>query len=295
MCLNIVEDLGIQVSDSGKYKKHYVIFECNNCKERTKVVLQDLQRSKHRLCAKCSKTIGARVRSSEKGSTFITRATKVHGGTYDYSSTIYIRANMPVEIVCKVHGKFVQKPSSHLSGCGCPKCKEVHLVNANTRANKIAADSFISKAVEVHGNTYDYSSSVYTRRSDKLNIICRVHGEFLQTPSSHLGGSGCPLCSESGFKIDKPATLYYIRIDRGGELFYKVGITNRSVQERFTSEDLKGISILKEFKYTYGKDALDAETTFKRAFKDYQYTGDALLSSGNTEIFIIDVLCVDTK
>ena len=45
---------------------------------------------------------------------------------------------------------------------------------------------FINKAKEVHNNTYDYSQIDYINNKTKVKIICNLHGEFLQLPSSHL-------------------------------------------------------------------------------------------------------------
>lgn len=48
---------------------------------------------------------------------------KVHGSTYDYSMIKYTNSRTKVEIVCKQHGSFFQKPNDHLGGHGCPKCQ----------------------------------------------------------------------------------------------------------------------------------------------------------------------------
>lgn len=45
---------------------------------------------------------------------------------------------------------------------------------------------FINKAKEVHNNTYDYSQVDYINNKTKVKIICNLHGEFLQSPASHL-------------------------------------------------------------------------------------------------------------
>lgn len=53
---------------------------------------------------------------------FIKRAVIRHSDRYDYSRVVYERSEIPVEIVCKSHGSFYQKPSIHMSGSKCPKC-----------------------------------------------------------------------------------------------------------------------------------------------------------------------------
>lgn len=60
---------------------------------------------------------------------------------------------------------------------------------------KKTKDTFINEAINVHGNRYDYSKVVYVNSTQKVRIICPKHGEFLQTPNSHLHGHGCPKCS----------------------------------------------------------------------------------------------------
>lgn len=54
---------------------------------------------------------------------------------------------------------------------------------------------FIEKANTVHGNRYDYSNVKYNRSTEKVNIICPIHGVFCQTPQAHLRGNGCPKCA----------------------------------------------------------------------------------------------------
>ena len=44
------------------------------------------------------------------------------------------------------------------------------------------------------GNKYDYSKVEYVNNRTKVCIICSEHGEFWQTPNSHLKGCGCSNC-----------------------------------------------------------------------------------------------------
>ncbi len=55
-------------------------------------------------------------------------------------------------------------------------------------------DDFIRKAVNKHGDKYDYSKSIYTGTNNKISIICKEHGDFEQRSSAHLGGQGCMKC-----------------------------------------------------------------------------------------------------
>ncbi len=37
---------------------------------------------------------------------------------------------------------------------------------------------FIEKAINIHGNNYDYSKVVYVKNSEKVIVTCPIHGEF---------------------------------------------------------------------------------------------------------------------
>ena len=122
---------------------------------------------------------------------FIEKAKQIHGDKYDYSKVEYINNSIKVCIICPEHGEFWQNPNSHLRGSGCCKCANFY---------KPTTEEFIEKAQKIHGNKYDYSKVNYINSHTKICIICSEHGEFLQTPYSHLNGCGCPKC---GMKIVK--------------------------------------------------------------------------------------------
>lgn len=47
----------------------------------------------------------------------------------------------------------------------------------------------------MHGDTYDYSKSLYVHCNQKITIICKTHGEFQQNFFHHLNGMGCRKCA----------------------------------------------------------------------------------------------------
>ena len=122
---------------------------------------------------------------------FIKLAKEVHGEKYDYSKTNYINSQTKVRIICPIHGEFEQNPNGHLRGAGCPKCKAENARKKFSKSN----EQFIEEARKIHGDKYDYSKVEYVNSNTKVKIICPIHGEFEQTPVSHLhGGHGCPNC-----------------------------------------------------------------------------------------------------
>ena len=212
---------------------------------------------------------------------FLEDAIKARGNTYGYSLVNYVNAKSKVEIICKVHGSFWQTPDNHLNGDNCPNCR------AKTNLQ------FLEDAIKVHGNTYDYSLANYTHSQTKIEIICKSHGGFWQEPSNHLRGRGCPKCSTYGFNPTKPAILYYLSVKQGEA--YKIGITNRSVSERYTNEELQDINIIEEWEFENGQEAYEKEQEILKRYRHLRYKGKDLLKSGNTELFLFDVLGLNTK
>ena len=85
-------------------------------------------------------------------------------------------------------------------------------------------------------------------------------------------------------------TLYYLRLVFKGKKYYKIGITFHSVQDRYKGNDFKIIDkILYEKKLTHAK---TIEQQIINYFKEHSFPL-AILSSGQTEIFDIDVLKLD--
>ena len=73
-------------------------------------------------------------------------------------------------------------------------------------SKKLSLEEFIEKAKEIHGDKYDYSKVEYINTKTKVCIICPEHGEFWQTPGSHLNGSGCPECGNNNNKLKQTYT-----------------------------------------------------------------------------------------
>ena len=121
---------------------------------------------------------------------FIKKAREVHGDKYDYSKVEYVNSRTKVCIICKRHGEFWQSPNIHLQNKGCIKCGRQRTAAFHSKSQ----EQFLQNAMKVHGNKYDYSKAEYVDWQTKVVIICPVHGEFTQFPSSHLQGNGCPQC-----------------------------------------------------------------------------------------------------
>jgi len=186
-----------EIKHPGKYD--YSLLEYTNAKTKVKIICKKCNNifeqiaSNHldgRGCTKC-----AYDKQSSNNEDFIFKANTVHPEKYDYSLLEYTNAKTKVKIICKkCNSVFLQIPSSHLDGKGCRRCQNRKEPHNN--------EDFIFKATKVHSGKYDYSLLEYTNAKTKVKIICKkCNSVFLQTPSSHLDGRGCPRCFESKGEI----------------------------------------------------------------------------------------------
>lgn len=148
----------------------------------------------------------------------------------------------------------------------------------------------------------------YSIRTDALNF--NTLAEFQKQSSGYQAarlrnmiddGVTCAHMDQgmSGFKTNKPAILYYIKFYIANELpLYKIGITNRTVEDRLQGLNANNgfiATIIKEIWFENGAEALDLEKQLHQEFKEHRYLGDAILRNGNTELFVTDVLNYDVK
>jgi hypothetical protein len=117
----------------------------------------------------------------------------------------------------------------------------------------------------------------------------RVNG-WMEEVTAHM------VPGEFGFDSTKPARLYYLQVsDRVFGTLYKIGITNRTVIERFLNPDLDKMELVKRWQYETGYQALQRETKIKRVFSRHRYEGEKILMSGFTELFKKDILGLDPE
>jgi hypothetical protein len=149
-----------------------------------------------------------------------------------------------VTIICPNHGSFEQTPIRHLTGDGCKKCA----IETRGMINQAKASAnWPENAFKVHGNAYDYKKAVYNGAKISTEIICPNHGIFEQTPNNHLNGAGCPKCADEirnigstihelqKNNIDYEGSLYVLECLGENEHFFKIGITTRTVEQRYNS------------------------------------------------------------
>lgn len=229
----------------------------------------------------------------DKNKTVKSKFEEVHGELYDYSKFEYVTAKNKGKVTCKTHGDFLITPNDHLSGKGCRECGFI----SRSIGRRTSTDEFINRARKVHGNKYDYNSTDYLSAKVPITIICPVHGGFSQIPNYHLSGNGCQKCGleTGGFsKTDFVkncksglAILYVIRCYLDEESFYKVGITSRTIKDRYRKHELPyQYEIIHNLELPAGK-VWELERELLRKFSSFKYK-PKIDFEGKTECLTID-------
>lgn len=182
-----------------KYKYHQNTY--NLLSNKTKItcpVHGDFYQTPSDHLGKCGCPACGRNRIREKRSftfeKFVAKANEKHKNKYQYDKTSFSNCNSKVKITCPEHGEFYQRVNAHISGQGCRKCS-FHELSTLMAGN---LESFVEKAIAIHGSRYTYSETIYVRSSVKVAITCSKHGNFFQTPNNHLAKrAGCPSCNAS--------------------------------------------------------------------------------------------------
>ena len=111
---------------------------------------------------------------------------------YDCTKDTFIGLRKPCKFHCNLHDSyFYIQPTYHLNNKfgGCKKCAyESRFIDINT---------LIDRFKEIHGDTYIYNDISYNGMFNDIEIVCKLHGKFKQTPHNHLSGQGCPICNSS--------------------------------------------------------------------------------------------------
>lgn len=135
---------------------------------------------------------------------FICRCEKKHNNKYGYSLVDYVNSHTKIKIICPIHGEFEQRPHRHLIGDGCKECSKLTIAKKNSATK----EEFIAKSKMIHNDKYDYIKVKYVNNKVKVEIICPIHGEFWQNPTSHLSmKSGCSECGKNKKNINNTKTL----------------------------------------------------------------------------------------
>jgi hypothetical protein len=160
---------------------------------------------------------------------------KTHNNKYDYSLfEEYVNAHQEIKIICPEHGIFSKKIYKHEKE-GCPHCSLIdkHKKLSKTHMKKehgedlTPTESFIKKAKSIHGDTYDYSKTVYESARKPVTIFCNMCGNYftLSRAGGHVSkpARGCNICAPKrrGESNRKKSEKYIKECEELHEGYYK--------------------------------------------------------------------------
>jgi len=248
-------------------------------------------------CPACARSKSGDTQRVAASVSFVEECKAVHSDKYTYEKTQYQNAHTKVIVTCPIHGDFLIAPYSHRQGQGCKKCG---IISRNAK-NTLTTSTFIDKSNDIHKNRYVYDYVVYTTSKTKVQIICPDHGPFMQRPTQHMRGEGCPECGRQNWfaeqggycaryfdenpeERNRTGVLYLIRFSSPTEEFYKIGITTQSVKHRFHwGYTAYNLDVIAEHHMSI-YDAWVKEQHIINAFKDQRYV-PTIKIGGYTECF----------
>ena len=144
-------------------------------------------------CNKCECEIRGKKRRLKQDD-LIKDFIKMHVDRFDYSKVNYINKRTKIEVICKKHGSFFQRPLDHRNGNGCSKCYmskgeiEIGRILKNNNIKHKCQKKFVD-CVDKHQLPFDF----YLK---KYNLCVEYDGEQHFKPVEIFGGI-------EGFEIRK--------------------------------------------------------------------------------------------
>ena len=118
---------------------------------------------------------------------FIEKAKLIRGNIHIYDKVEYNGNKEKIEIICRKHGSFWQRPDNYLNKkTDCPKCSQLKREKSNTKN----IEYFIKK---LNDNKIEFTNIINNR---KIELNCKKHGSYVQNIYNTLNGSKCPKCAE---------------------------------------------------------------------------------------------------
>ncbi len=278
-------------------KYDYSLVEYKNSKTKIKIICSKHgvfnQRPSKRLqgqgCPDCNKP-------SYNTENFIEKVKSIHP-TLIFNKTIYIDSKTRVLYECKKHGIKNVFPTGLIQGEGCKNCA--------MSKPKIKKKDWISRFLTNNNKNISYELVPSEFKSeDKISFICKIHGEFKQSPANHSKGHSCPKCGlekhkdKRGWSAIKWKNMgsisknfdsfkvYIIRCWNDEEEFYKIGKTYTTVNYRFknNSQIPYDYEVLKIIKGD-AEEISNLELKLQEDNKKFKYI-PKIKFSGSTECYI---------
>ena len=258
---------------------------CPKCNIKDRKITTEVIRNTKELEKKLKKENKEKYKLDIFRQNFINHTNTKFNNKYTYDIQSIISLNSPIRVKCPNHGWFETTIFNHRSSLvGCRKCSFEQSSTKTTLDINIKIDRFNS----VHKGNYEYILDSFNVKSQKIDIICKIHGVFTQSIHNHLKGQGCPTCGVINKKSSynrSNYTLYLVKLYNNSESFIKVGVCGsykkRSTDLRSYGYDLELINIIDANKDS----CYDLELQVLKLFDTYKYTPIKKFS-GKNECFV---------
>jgi hypothetical protein len=187
----------------------------------------------------------------------------------------------PLQVRCRAcDHSWSGRPHDLRDGHGCPRC-----------AGKLLDHATVVERIKQRHSGRIIVLGEFDGVREPIRVQCAACN-LVWSPSANalMQGSGCPTCNRQGFDPAKPALLYCCKFPHPDKLhtLYKIGITNRSVIERYALEWGR-MRLVRDIMFKTGEQARSAEAKLIRANQHLRYHGPTGFSFTDAEVFVRDV------
>jgi hypothetical protein len=190
---------------SNKYD--YSLVEYKNTRSKVKIIcpvhgIFEQNAGSHLLgygCSKCGRDV---IRKSTQE--LVEQLKQLYGDYYNYSLVEWSGRENKIKIICPKHN--IQEINTRYALRGNMCCKECYF---DTR--RLTQEQFLEQAKKIHGNSFDYSKSVYKNATTPIIIKCSKGHTFKMKPQMHLYNCcGCPICMSEKHSSGERKIRWYL-------------------------------------------------------------------------------------
>lgn len=264
----------------GQFKgaKKPALFRCPDCSHQWKTAPSNIKIHG----SGCPNCVGGMA--CETAADWLAQYKNKHRVDCPYEIAKYKGALTPVDFTHAECGySWSASPSNIMAGRGCPRC---------SKKERYTAETWQVAYKKIHRD-----SALVIKIYDTANTEAQFHcgdcnKEFSAIASNIMRRAACPLCTNGGgFRVSKGGNLYYIKKLVNGSYFYKIGITNRNVKERYGA--VLGDAEYVEWNIEDGSYLRSLEKSILNNFSKFRVVVDCFgAKNGKTEWFREDVLGV---
>ncbi len=229
---------------------------------------------------------------------YLTRLKARFVGMLLYHKVDYKGMHLPVTVICT---KCNEETTINAGGLLRRKypCKCYYVDSIRKRLAKSNED-FKTQVNELNKRTNESyeKDEGYINLDSVIMMTCAIHGEFSIVAKRALNRIGnCPSCEflrTNG--PDQECTLYYLKVVTPEKVLYKVGITIKPIDKRYSKIERKyPTTMLFSHRFANGGQAIKREREILRRHASGLYKGDIrpFKHTHNSEVFEDDVLGLD--